>query len=237
MGGPVKHRPIRAFAVMRRIVYTLCMRFARPIWLTFVVMFSAIILTAQSPFAPRSFARLVDFRGSVRIDGTPADVGQAIEFGGVVQTGAAAWAVVELGPTDLVQMEPGTVVHFEFSDTVQRLHLRTGRIAVVSAGISREAGMRGRFVAHTPIVPVTVRSELFFAATEQPDGLFVGLCNGVIQPSNTPPLESSGYQAVRLRSTTGNSLNATPDQSPSWAQDAWVGLERRAGVLLVCGRQ
>lgn len=185
-------------------------RFRRGIIAVLTAVFATAIVSAQSTEPPmaRSTARVEYVEGDVRIDGDPAEFGQRVSFGALIQTADDGYVDIVFEEGNILRIDPDSVVQLSLGRRIRRVQLRSGQLAAVAEGLRRDSHER-RLILETPTTVAGVRGTLFFARVESADSTYVCTCYGELEmegPGFDPFSVSSVHHAARrfTRATNGS---------------------------------
>ncbi len=151
----------------------------------------------QQPSPPRAAttARVEYVEGDVRIDGAPAQFGQMVSFGSLVQTAADGFVEVTFEDGNILRVEADSVVRLSLNSEIRRVDLRSGQVAIVAEGLRRANVLGGqRLILRTPSAVAGVRGTLFFARVESATSTYICTCYGELA------IDGEGFDAFSVRS-------------------------------------
>lgn len=151
----------------------------RTAWLTALVI---LVLGATAAVAqvPSGVGRVEYLEGDVRIDGVVADLGQQVEVGDWVQTGAKGAVDIVFDRTNVFRLGSNTVAVLNLGESRQDVDLKFGTMAAVFDKVRTLSG-RGTFDVRTPTGAGGVRGTSFFFRVLDSDTTYVCTCNGSLE--------------------------------------------------------
>lgn len=203
----LKKTPYTEF--MHTIVRTNIRRF---VLTTALIIIATGFAAAQQPEPPvaRSTARVEYVEGDVRIDGRPAQFGERVAFGALVQTASDGYVDIVFEQGNILRIDTNSVVRLSLNTRVRRINLRSGQLAVVAEGLRREGGGGGRrLILETPGTVAGVRGTLFFARVENSESTYICTCFGELA------MEGPGFDPFNVQSSrhSARRFTAQPDGS------------------------
>lgn len=193
---------------------------------TVFLVLGTVAVFAQLPAPPstRSTARVEYVEGDVRIDGLPAQFGQRIEFGALVQTAEDGYLDIVFEEGNILRIDPDSVVRVSLNQRVRRIDLQSGQLAAVVEGLRRENAEGGRrLILRTPGTVAGVRGTLFVARVESREETYVCTCFGELSmegPGFDPFAVQSGHHAARRFTTNGDGSVEVTEASLLYHDDA-----------------
>jgi hypothetical protein len=149
----------------------------RGILVTVLVLLGAFVASAQS-----SLGRVEYLEGDVRINGVPADLGQAVHVGDWVETGSRGAIDIVFDRANIFRLGSSTVAVLNLGESRQDVDLKFGTMGAVFDRVRTLSG-RGTFDIRTPAAVGGVRGTSFFFRVVDGETTYVCTCNGTLELS------------------------------------------------------
>lgn len=137
---------------------------------------------AVAGWTQSSLGRVEYAEGDVRINGVEAVLGQSVQVGDWVQTGARGAVDIVFDRANVFRLGSNTVAVLNLSETRQDVDLKFGTMAAVFDRVRTLSG-RGTFDIRTPTGVGGVRGTSFFFRVLDSDTTYVCTCNGTLELS------------------------------------------------------
>ena len=177
----------------------------------------ALVLFASCGIAfAADTASIVYIEGDVTMNGSPAEVGDVVLPGALMETGKASVCQVVFNTRNIVHMAAGTTLRFDGKVLSRGATVQRGAVAMVLRKLVSTPGDQVKFSITTSTAVAGVRGTCFFVVVEDEDHTYICACNGQIRlqgagQSFTQNLASSHHQELRVtRSASGISVSAAP---------------------------
>lgn len=124
-------------------------------------------------------ARIEYLEGEVQIDSDAATVGQIVDAGARIQTGADGIAEIVFGSGNALRVEENTFLTLDLTDPANGIDLRRGVVAAVFEGLETiGVGPERTLHVNTPTTIAGVRGTVFFIRVESEESTYVCTCHG-----------------------------------------------------------
>jgi hypothetical protein len=153
------------------------------------------------PFAVRGIIEYLE--GEVLLNGLPAQIGQEVPPGGVLETAHGAYCEVVFAGKNIFRIEPDSVARIDIGPQSGAIELRQGALAAVFQRLQRITDGEGGFRLRTPTAVAGIRGTAFFIQVESPDSTYICTCNGWIRLADIAEsfrreVRSDRHQALRF---------------------------------------
>jgi hypothetical protein len=128
------------------------------------------------PANPRGIIEYLE--GEVLLNGLPAQIGQEVPPGAVLETGRGSWCEVVFAGKNIFRIESDSIARIDIELQNGAIELRQGALAAVFQKLQRVTAGKGGFQLRTPTAVAGVRGTAFFIKVESPDSTYICTCNG-----------------------------------------------------------
>jgi hypothetical protein len=152
--------------------------------------------------------------GEVLLNGLPAQIGQEVPPGAVLETAPGALCEVVFAGKNIFRIEPDSVARIDIGPQSGAIELRQGALAAVFQKLQRITAGKGGFQLRTPTAVAGIRGTAFFIKVESPDSTYICTCNGRtrladITESFRRDVRSERHKALRF-AREGERIRALP---------------------------
>ena len=147
--------------------------------------------------------------GDVAVDREPAEIGQIVGLGSVIETGGGSMCEIVFGGENVFRLLEGTIAVFSLNEAV--IELRQGSLgAVFNKLTGLDAEGPGNFRIQSPQVVGGVRGTAFFIKALDETSTYLCTCYGEIEQrgvgSKSSRTVSTGHHAAYTYTVTGNGI-------------------------------
>ena len=145
--------------------------------------------------------------GDVTVNGSPAEIDQAISESVVIKTGAASECELVFNRKNIIHIQENSLFRMDPDSSAPIVKLEEGSMVGVVKKLVRTTSEYG-FGIESPTVVVGVRGTSFFIKVESADSTYVCSCNGTIHTeasdgSKAQDITAAHHQAVRISLQNG----------------------------------
>jgi hypothetical protein len=153
------------------------------------------------PTDPRGIVEYLE--GEVLLNGVPAQIGQEVPPGAVVETAERSFCEIVFAGKNIFRIEPSSLARIEIEPERGAIELRRGALAAVFQKLQRISAGGGGFRLLTPTAVAGVRGTTFYIKVESPDSTYICTCNGQTRLADAAEsfrrtVRSDGHKALRF---------------------------------------
>jgi hypothetical protein len=128
------------------------------------------------PVDPRGIVEYLE--GEVLLNGAPAQIGQEVPPGAVVETAERSFCEIVFAGKNIFRIEPSSFARIEIEQERGAIELRRGALAAVFQKLQRITADGEGFRLRTPTAVAGIRGTAFYIKVESADSTYICTCNG-----------------------------------------------------------